>query len=119
MLDELDAGAMALLDLIDTVEPSTDDPAASLAEDADPNAIDSDSDDGLYWARLLVEQCRHGRDDLRAFAPLDLHDDEERDGTPTLRQIAARPVLIGDTDDAGKVSARLTSADMEIGRAHV
>ena len=116
MLDEFDSGAVAILGLVDTVVPPTDGPAASPAKVADSSAVVSD--DGLYWARLLFQQCRHGRDELRALAPLDAHDDEGLNGTSTLRQIAARPVRTGEKDATGHAPARLSSADMARQQLH-
>ncbi len=119
MLDELDSGAMAILGLVDTAVPPSDDLAASLAGVGDSNAIVSD--EGLYWARLLCQQCRHARDDLRALAPLDASDDEGRHDTPSLRQIAARPGrtgetgvidVIGEIGDRGNAPAHLASAEL-------
>ena len=103
MLDAFDGGAMAILGLVDSVAPSIDSPAESPLKRADLSDIGSD--EGLYWARLLFRQCRQGRDDLHALAPVQAPGDDEWDGTPTLRQIAAPRVLTGETGETGAAQA--------------
>ncbi|MEO8123921.1 MAG: cyclic beta 1-2 glucan synthetase, partial [Burkholderiales bacterium] len=108
MLDQFDGGATAILGLVDSVAP-IDSPADNPTEHADSSGIGIGSGDDLYWARLLFRQCRHGRDDLRALAPVEAHGDDRRDGTPTLRQIATRPVPEG---VPGNARTRQASADL-------
>ncbi len=107
MLEAFDSGAVAILDLVDTAAPSPGSQAESVAGTTDSS--DVDVDDGLYWARLLVQQCRRACDDLRALVPIDAYGDGAWDGSPTLRQIAQRPAP---AEDTGNAEARQASAEI-------
>jgi cellobiose phosphorylase len=80
MLAELERGATAIRAALDGAAP------VAKAEPTDADAVD-DSDD---WARLLVEQCRAGADELRELVPVALHDHAAPVGLPSVRQLATR-----------------------------
>ena len=64
-------------------------PASPQVDDPEGAAVD----DSREWARLLVEQCRAGADELRALVPVGTHDDGAAAGLPSLRQLATRTPL--------------------------
>ena len=81
LLAELERGATAIRAALDRRRADPEGRRRPKRE-----AVD-DSDD---WARLLVEQCRAGADELREFAPLAAHDRAAPAGLPSLRQLATR-----------------------------
>ena len=98
MLEEFDSAAMAIFTLVDVPVP----PTASAASVATASHTSTD-DDGIYWARLLSQHCRAGRNELRSLAPVAAQDEGWPAGMPSLRQLTTRHASAG---DAGDVPAR-------------
>jgi len=96
MLDELDGSATAILGLVEAIAVAADGAAAEI-----------DTDDGIFWARLLSQHCRNGCQELRSLAlalSLSLSPDESGfAGMPTLRQLAELGIS---TADPGNAQAR-------------
>jgi cyclic beta-1,2-glucan synthetase len=81
MLDAFDGAAAQVLTALDQV-------AAAPTADATDSATHGET---VYWARLLVEHCRAGSEEVRTLLPAPAAGEDALAGIPSLRQLADLP----------------------------
>ncbi len=97
MLDALEPGAGSICSALRATVP----PAAAVAVEDDEAESDA-----ATWARLLLEQCRAGRDELRALGLDEQPGTLDSTGMPTLRQLAAGSDALDPAAEATREAAR-------------
>ena len=101
MLDALEAGAVSICGALRP--PASPDEAAAAPADTEGEEVAAGA---AIWARLLLDQCRAGREELRALGLDEQRGTLESTAMPTLRQLAAGGDALDPAAEATREAAR-------------